>query len=83
MSWPRMGSTTSARSTLLSPISWSQRLGYILELVGREDMARVFEPFVQRQARSYTLLRCAAAIAKAMRGAKWKFIVNVQMEADG
>jgi len=65
-----------------SPISWSQRLGYILELVGREDLAKALEPFVQEQARSFTPLRRAAAIAKATRSAKWKLIVNAEVEPD-
>jgi len=66
----------------LSPISWSQRLGYILELVGHEDLAKALEPFVQEQARSYTPLRRAAAMAKAKRSARWKLIVNVEVEPD-
>jgi predicted transcriptional regulator of viral defense system len=66
----------------LSPISWSQRLGYILELVGHEDFAKAIEPFVKEQARSYTPLRRAAAIASAKRSAKWKLIVNAEVEPD-
>jgi predicted transcriptional regulator of viral defense system len=66
----------------LSPISWSQRLGYILELVGRDDLAQALEPFVQEQAKSFTPLRRAAAIASAKRSAKWKLIVNAEVEPD-
>jgi len=66
----------------LSPISWSQRLGYLLELVGQEDLAKAIEPFVKEQARSYTPLRRAAAIAQAKRSAKWKLIVNAEVEPD-
>jgi len=62
----------------LSPISWSQRLGYLLELVGREELARTIEPFVRDQAKSYTPLRRAAAIASAKRSAKWKLIINAE-----
>jgi predicted transcriptional regulator of viral defense system len=66
----------------LSPISWSQRLGYILELVGHEDLAKALEPFVQEQARSYTPLRRAAAVARAKRSARWKLILNAEVEPD-
>jgi predicted transcriptional regulator of viral defense system len=66
----------------LSPISWSQRLGYLFELVGHEDLAKVLEPLVQEQARSYTPLRRAAAVASAKRSAKWKLIVNAEVEPD-
>jgi len=66
----------------LSPISWSQRLGYLLELVGREELARTIGPFVRDQAKSYTPLRRAAAIASAKRSAKWKLIINAEVEPD-
>ena len=66
----------------LSPISWSQRLGYILELVSHADLAKALEPFVQEQARSYTPLRRAAAVAPAKRSARWKLIVNAEVEPD-
>ncbi|HHW96759.1 MAG: type IV toxin-antitoxin system AbiEi family antitoxin [Myxococcota bacterium] len=66
----------------LSPISWSQRLGYILGLVGHEDLAAALNPFVQEQARSYTPLRRAAPIAKAKRNTKWKLIINTDLEPD-
>jgi predicted transcriptional regulator of viral defense system len=66
----------------LSPISWSQRLGYLLELVGHEDLAMAIEPFIQEQAKSYTPLRRAAAIASAKRSAKWRLIVNAEVAPD-
>ena len=65
-----------------SPISWSQRLGYLLELVGQEDLAKAIEPFVREQAKSYTPLRRAAAVAPAKRSARWKLIVNAEVEPD-
>jgi predicted transcriptional regulator of viral defense system len=66
----------------LSPVSWSQRLGYLFELVGFEDLSKALEPFVQEQAKSFTPLRRAAAIASAKRSAKWKLIVNAEVEPD-
>ncbi len=66
----------------LSPVSWSQRLGYFLDLAGHEDLANAIEPFVREQARSYAPLRRAAAIASAKRSAKWKLIVNAEVEPD-
>lgn len=66
----------------ISPVSWSQRLGYLLELVGQGELAKALEPFVQQQARSYTPLRRAAGIASATRVARWKLIVNVEVEPD-
>jgi len=66
----------------LCPVSWSQRLGHLLEQVGQGDLAQTLVPFVQESARSYTSLRRAAAIRGARRVAKWKLIVNVEVEPD-
>jgi predicted transcriptional regulator of viral defense system len=66
----------------LSPVSWSQRLGYILELVGNLDCAARLRDFVQKNARSYTPLRRAAKTAGGKRNADWKLIVNVEVEPD-
>ncbi len=64
------------------PVSWSQRLGHLLELVGQEDLARALGPFVAQNARSYTPLRRAANIAGGKRSPRWKLIVNVEVEPD-
>lgn len=66
----------------LCPVSWSQRLGHLLELVGQEDLARTLEPFVLDNARSYAPLRRAANIAGGKRNPRWKLIVNVEVEPD-
>ncbi len=66
----------------LSPVSWSQRLGYLLERVQESDLAQALDPFVKARARSYTPLRRAASGAGAKRDATWKLIVNVDVEPD-
>lgn len=66
----------------LSPVSWSQRLGYLFELVGREDLAKPLQLFVEQQAKSYAPLRRAAAIAAAKRSARWKLIINAEVEPE-
>jgi len=66
----------------LCPVSWSQRLGYLLELVGQDDLAGVLVPLVVENARSYTPLRRAANIAGGRRSPRWKVIVNVEVEPD-
>ena len=43
----------------LCPVSWSQRFGYLLELVGQQDLADVLAPFVKENAHSHTPLRRA------------------------
>lgn len=70
-------------AALLCPVSWSQRLGYLLELVARDKLARVLEPCVSATASSYTPLRRAARIGGGKRNSRWKLIVNVDVEPDG
>ena len=71
-----------ARAARLSPVSWSQRLGYLLERVGESDVAEALVPFVEEHARSYTPLRRAALNTGAARDASWKLIVNVDIDPD-
>ena len=66
----------------LCPVSWSQRLGHLLELVGQEELAQGLVPFVSESARSYTPLRRAAKIAGGRRIPGWKLIANVDVEPE-
>jgi len=66
----------------LSPVSWSQRLGYLLELVEQEQLAATLRPFVLDRARNYTPLRRAATTAGGKRVLEWKLIVNTDVEPD-
>jgi predicted transcriptional regulator of viral defense system len=65
----------------LSPLSWAQRLGYLLDLVDRSLLAHDLGLYVAEQARSYTPLRRAAGTA-GFRVPTWKVIVNVDVEPD-
>jgi predicted transcriptional regulator of viral defense system len=66
----------------LSPVSWSQRLGYLLEFTQQADLAHALLPFVRDRARSYAPLRRAARTTGAERNRTWKLIVNVDVEPD-
>lgn len=66
----------------LCPIGWSQRLGYLLELVDASGLAGALEPFVSSNANSYIPLRRSEDVVGAPRDAKWKVIVNVEVEPD-
>jgi len=71
--------TVAAR---LSPVSWSQRLGYLLELVEQDQLAVSLRPLVQERARNYTPLRRAANTGGGRRIRDWKLIVNTDVEPD-
>jgi len=66
----------------LSPVGWAQRLGYLLELVGHAQVASALAPFVQEHANSYAPLRRAEDVSGAERSAKWRLIINVDVEPD-
>lgn len=66
----------------LCPVGWAQRLGYLLELLGEQGLVRTLELFVRENANSYIPLRRADSVAGAERVAKWKVIVNVDVEPD-
>ena len=77
-----MGADSLLEAAELSPVSWAQRLGHLLELVGQEELAHALAPFVLENARSYTPLRRAANIPGGKRNPRWKLIVNVEVEPD-
>ncbi len=77
-----MGAKKLLEAARLCPVSWSQRLGYLLGLVGQRGLGQVLAPFVLENARSYTPLRRAANIAGGRRSPGWKLIVNVEVEPD-
>lgn len=66
----------------LCPVSWSQRLGYLLDLAGDKRRAAALEEFVREHARSWTPLRRAADLSGGKREPRWKLIVNVDGEIE-
>ena len=68
-------------AAMLCPISWSQRLGYILELLDCGKLAESLGPLVRNQARSYAPLRRKAGTT-GKRLPRWKLISNVDIEVD-
>ncbi len=64
------------------PVGWSQRLGYLFERLGEGALAEVLAPFVEEEAHSFIPLRRARPVGGATRDAKWKVIVNAEVEPD-
>jgi len=69
-------------AAMLSPVGWSQRLGYLLELADQQELAGALARFVEMHARSYTPLRRAEDVAGAERNPRWKLLINVEVEPD-
>jgi predicted transcriptional regulator of viral defense system len=70
---------SAARS---APVSWVQRLGYLLERVDAADKAAALKDYVATVAKQPVLLLPGTSIKKAHREAAWKLAVNVEVEAE-
>lgn len=70
--------TTAAAA---APLSWAQRLGYLLELAEAPEKAEGLRDYVRREAKESTLLLpCGAADGE--RRKDWKLIVNANVEPE-
>ena len=66
----------------LSPISWSQRLGYLLELVGAGDVGEKLAAYVDRHKPVRTPLLPASSIKGAKTSKRWRLFINTDVEPD-
>jgi predicted transcriptional regulator of viral defense system len=66
----------------LCPIVWAQRLGYLLDVGGRDTLADALVPYVQKHAHVMAPLVRAEAKTGAERIARWKLAVNATVEAE-
>ncbi len=65
-----------------APITWAQRLGYILELVEAGQHAENIKTYVREQAREYTRLIPGGTVQDSHREPDWKLVVNAELEPD-
>ena len=74
--------TTLVDAATTAPITWIQRLGYILELVEADPVAGKIRALVREQAREYTMLLPGSDNKDGYRMPDWKLIVNAELEPD-
>ena len=65
-----------------APISWAQRLGYLLERAGAGDKTTALKAFVREHTHESTLLLPKAPRKNASRNPDWKLYVNADVEID-
>jgi len=70
------------RAAKTSPITWAQRLGYILEHVGYESVSDELKRYVTANAREYTLLVTGSRNVEGDRNSQWKIVVNEDLDSD-
>jgi predicted transcriptional regulator of viral defense system len=78
----QLDASVLAEAAATVPITWVQRLGYILELVESEDAAEDIKKYVHEHAREYTMLIPGQRDFDGQRLRDWKLIVNAELEPD-
>lgn len=65
-----------------APVSWAQRLGYLLELVGAGPAVESLKAYVHTAAKDMTPLLPGTSHAKAPEEKNWRLYVNAEVEAE-
>ncbi|WP_193188974.1 type IV toxin-antitoxin system AbiEi family antitoxin domain-containing protein [Nisaea sediminum] len=65
-----------------APISWAQRLGYLLEHVGAEGVTGLLQDYVRTHAKQYTPLLPSSDDPEAGRDKTWKIVINAEAESE-
>jgi predicted transcriptional regulator of viral defense system len=65
-----------------SPLPWAQRLGYLLERIGAEELTTPLLEHVASRAKEYVPLRARNSARRASRDSRWRVILNERVEAD-
>ncbi len=66
----------------LSPLPWAQRLGYLLSLVGAPERSERLADYVGRSAHEVVPIEPGREVSGAQRDARWKLMLNVEVEPD-
>ena len=66
----------------MAPITWVQRLGYMLELVDAKNPAAGLRDYVAQHAREYTMLIPGQKNEGGQRLQDWKLVINAGLEPD-
>jgi predicted transcriptional regulator of viral defense system len=65
-----------------SPLPWAQRLGYLLELVEAEQLAKPLLDYVAATTKEYVPLRTGKSFSGAKRDQRWHLLLNDEVEID-
>jgi len=65
-----------------APLSWAQRLGYLLELVKAGDKTGPLQLYVRKRVHEYTPLTPGLPVEANERISNWKVIINSQVEPE-
>jgi predicted transcriptional regulator of viral defense system len=65
-----------------APVSWSQRLGHLLDLLGEKKRAEPLAAFVRKRGGDVIMLAPSVTKKRARRDPRWRLDVNVDVEAE-
>jgi predicted transcriptional regulator of viral defense system len=65
-----------------SPLPWAQRLGYLLERIGAEELTVPLLEQVISRTKEYVPLRARKTARRASRDSRWRLLLNERVEAD-
>lgn len=65
-----------------APIAWSQRLGYLLDLLNYTDKSHTLADYVHKNASVWAPLERTKPITGALRSNRWKLAINAKIEID-
>ena len=66
----------------LAPLTWAQRLGHLLDIVGASDRTEPLAAIVERDARDYVPLAPDGFCAATTRDRRWRILVNAEVEPE-
>lgn len=65
-----------------APVTWGQRLGYLLEQVGAADKTAGLKAHIRQRARDFVPLLSGWPLDRAPRAVDWRLRINSEIEAD-
>lgn len=71
-----------AEAAKTAPLTWAQRLGYLLDRVGAGEKTAALKSYVGKHARDLTPLLPAAPHENAKRSPEWRLYINASVAAE-
>jgi predicted transcriptional regulator of viral defense system len=71
-----------AKIAKTAPVSWSQRLGHVLDVLGHEEKTGPLATFVQKNAGDVIPLVPSASTRRAKRVPKWRLHANAEIDSE-
>jgi predicted transcriptional regulator of viral defense system len=78
----RLDAKKLAAAARTAPVSWAQRLGYLLDDLGFAEKSPVLKAYVARHAKQATALLPRASRTRARRNKAWKLDVNATVDLE-